>query len=85
MAYLLGLACAMALGAQWEKNAPGRCGDFLFIAILTAGILSAVIAICQWLGLGVSAFWVLESDSRPYANLSQANQTATLYVLGLLG
>ncbi len=85
MAYLLGLACAMALGAQWEKYAPGRCGDFLFIALLAAGTLSVVISVCQWLGLGVSAFWVLESDRRPYANLSQANQTATLYVLSVLG
>ena len=85
MAYLLGLACAMALGAQWEKCAPGRCGDFLFTAMVAAGVLSVVIGICQWLRLGVSAFWVLESDGRPFANLSQANQAATLYVLCVLG
>lgn len=85
MAYLLGLACAMALGAQWEKSAPGRCGDFLFTALLAAGVLSVVIGICQWLGLGVSAFWVLESPGRPFANLSQANQAASLYVLCVLG
>ena len=85
MTYLSGLACAMALGAQWEKYAPGRCGDFLFIALLAAGVVSVAIGICQWLGLGVSAFWVLESDGRPFANLSQANQAATLYVLCVLG
>lgn len=85
MAYLVGLACAIALGTQWEKHAPGRCGDFLFSALLPAGLLSVAISLCQWLDLNVSDLWVLKSDRRPFGNLSQANQTATLYVLSTIG
>ena len=85
MAYLLGLACAMTLGAHWERYAPGRCGDFLFASIVVAGLLSMLIGLCQWLDINVSEFWVLKTDGRPVANLSQANQTATLYVLSALG
>lgn len=84
-AYLVGLACAIELGARWEKYAPGRCGDFLFSALLPAGIFSVVISLCQWLDLNVSDLWVLRSDRRPFGNLSQANQTATLYVLSAVG
>lgn len=84
-AYLLGLACALSLGAVWEKRAPGGCGDFLFAGIVPAGILSMVISLTQWLGLGVSDLWVLKTDGRPFANLGQPNQAASLYLLAIIG
>ena len=84
-AYLIGLACAMTLGAFWEKFAPESCGDFLFAGLAIAGVISTFIGWSQWLDLNVSDYWVLRTNSRPYANLSQPNQTATLYVLAILG
>lgn len=85
VAYLLGLACALALGTAWERQVPGQCGDFLFVGIVAAGVLSMVIGLCQWLGLNVSEVWVLKTEERLYANLSQPNQIASLYVLAIVG
>lgn len=84
-AYLLGLCCALALGAAWEKQAPHCCGDFLFTGIVSAAILSMLIGLCQWLRLDVSDVWLLKTEGRPYGNLGQPNQLASLYVLATVG
>ncbi|MFI5443785.1 Wzy polymerase domain-containing protein [Polaromonas sp. UC242_47] len=83
--YLLGLCTALLLGAYWERASPGQCADFLFLALGLAGMVSVGIQIHQWLLFDSLEFWVNKALGRPYGNLGQPNQLATLLVLGLLG
>ena len=87
-AYLLGFLLALLVGARWELHSPKQLADGLFMAIGTAAIGSVGLQLYAWLGLYVSGFlgiFALEpTGGRPYANLGQPNQLATLLVWGLM-
>lgn len=91
-AYLLGFALAILTGQQWQRFSPLWMERVLFGAFLLAGCTSVFLAMHQWLRLGDSAglfdIWILYYPSdrgRPYANMGQPNQLATLLVWALVG
>ena len=84
-AYMVGLALAIQLGCMWERSAPGEPAQVLFAAILLAAIASNGLALYQWLGLAVlDDIWVMQTSGRPFANLAQPNQLATLLCWGMI-
>lgn len=86
VAYWLGLLLALFSGVAAEGSRQRqRLLDTLFLAIGIAGFVSVLIQLHQWLRLPVPFFWVMEGgEDRPYANLGQANQLATLLVWSLI-
>ena len=86
--YLFGFALALLVGARFEQLAPGRLVNALFFAIGMAAVLSAGLAVYQWLrlsGLGLLAVeTTFARGYRPYANLGQPNHLSTLLVWGLV-
>ncbi|MGC3984723.1 MAG: Wzy polymerase domain-containing protein [Pseudorhodoferax sp.] len=84
-AYVLGFALAVLVGQRWEEHAPGQLGDGLFAALLIAALLSVGLQLHQWLGLDLMDVWLMGNGSdRPYANVGQPNQLATLLLWGIL-
>ncbi|APW40287.1 hypothetical protein RD110_26350 [Rhodoferax koreense] len=87
--YLLGLLGALLLGQRWEQAQAGQLADGLLLAIGLASIVSVTLQLQTWLGLidtGIFDIWTMGlSGARPYANLGQPNQLATLLLWGLLG
>ena len=86
--YLAGFAIALLTGAKWERWRPGECADFIFLAALLGATGSFFVQLQQWLRIDPgSAFWLFipAPPRRFHANLGQANQTATLLCLGILG
>ena len=87
-AYLLGLLVAMLTGQRWERIVPGQLPSALFLAIGIASVVSVNLQLQTWLGLvesGVTDIWSMGlAGDRPYANLGQPNQLATLLLWGLL-
>ncbi len=87
-AYLLGLLLALLTGQQWERICPDQLADGLFWAVGLASIVSVNLQLQTWLGLmdtGIFDLWSMGlSGGRPYANLGQPNQLATLLLWGLL-
>ncbi|WPH13997.1 PglL family O-oligosaccharyltransferase [Variovorax paradoxus] len=88
-AYLLGFLSALWLGEQWNAWRPTHLGNFLFLAVGIGATLSVGLQLQQWLGVardGTLDVWVASSSvgARPYANMGQANQLATLLLWGLL-
>lgn len=85
-----GYFCAAALtyvvGRSWEHSDPGKPGDFLFLALLLAALGTSWLMLAQWLRLDVNDVWVnpLPSWGRPYGNLVQPNNAATLLILGMV-
>ncbi|WP_369649322.1 MULTISPECIES: Wzy polymerase domain-containing protein [unclassified Variovorax] len=87
-AYIVGFLLALVVGQQWQDWKPVWMGDILFLAIGIASIVSVAMQLQQWLDPGNDGtldIWVVGSDgSRPYANMAQANQLATLLLWGLV-
>lgn len=87
-AYLLGLLMALLTGQRWERIAPGQLPNALFLAIGIASVVSVNLQLQTWLGLvetGLMDIWSMGlAGNRPYANLGQPNQLATLLLWGLL-
>ncbi|MFZ5565557.1 MAG: Wzy polymerase domain-containing protein [Pseudomonadota bacterium] len=87
--YLLGFALAWQLGFNVASDP--RCGekiqDLIASVIVTAAAFSVYAALAQWLdqemqfgGLVLAA----TSGMRPYGNLAQPNQLATLLLMGVI-
>lgn len=86
VAYMAGLLWALLTGAQWERAREGQVADALFVAIVFAALVSAGLAMHQWLAIGGQDIWILSmGGSRAHANLAQPNQLATLLIWGILG
>lgn len=85
VAYLLGFLCSMLIAAHWERQSTCQAADFLFFALCLAGIASVGFQLHQWLQLDSLEFFVLRASDRPYGNLGQPNQLASLLVLATLG
>lgn len=87
-AYLLGFLLALLVGAQWENASADQLGHALFTAIGVATVASVGLQLYGWLDLqdsGVMGIWSLDmTGARPYANLGQPNQLATLLLWGLM-
>jgi hypothetical protein len=87
-AYLLGLLLAVLIGQIWERDSSDQFASALFLAIGIASVLSVNLQLRTWLNLmatGMFDIWSMGlSGDRPYANLGQPNQLATLLLWGLL-
>ena len=87
-AYLLMFWLMVVAGFNLSKDSKQREKVFsLFsLVILIVGLISSVIAICQWLNLnGYFSPWMYTfKGNRPYANLAQPNNLATLLTVALL-
>jgi len=85
-AYLSGLALAYITGLQF-KGADRR--RFLLSAALVfvcGAVVSLFLALHQWLRLDLLGVWLMgiPNGGRPYANLGQPNNLATLFCLGIV-
>lgn len=91
--YLLGFALAVHAGSccvqqARDSGAPQlRRLTALWVGLVFAGFASVAIAAHQWLMLGKLAVFVVDlpPNGRPFANLAQPNQLATLLLLGITG
>ena len=87
-AYLLGFLLALIIGERWELACPSQLAHGLFMAIGLAAIASVGLQLYTWLdlaGSGVMGMWSMDwSGTRPYANLGQPNQLATLLLWGVM-
>lgn len=90
-AYLLGFLLALLMGARWEQLSPGQLAHALFIAIGIAAVASVGLQLYSWLdlhqgGIFGIGMWAMDGRgaTRPYANLGQPNQLATLLLWGLM-
>jgi O-antigen ligase len=83
--YFGAAALALVLGRAWEQREPGRPGEFLFWALWLAAMVTSGIMLAQWLRLDVNEVWIqqLPTDGRPFGNLIQPNNAATLLLLGI--
>jgi hypothetical protein len=89
--YLLGAAVAYILARHWNKTEYFGAANIVFSAMAIAATISVGLVTYQWLGLatdmGLMDIWVLpfSEGTRPYANMGQPNQLASLLLCGLLG
>jgi hypothetical protein len=83
--YLGGFSMCIAMPSI-ARNRDDEVVGPLVVAIMGASFISVGLALCQWLDLrGLGIFLVdLPAGGRPYANLAQPNQLATLLMLGLV-
>lgn len=83
--YLLGFMAALLTGNRWAQLAKWQAGDGLFLAIGIAAFLSVGLQLHQWLQLDRLDIWSMGGgETRPYANMGQPNQLATLLLWGVL-
>lgn len=86
--YLGGAAIAYVLGNRIARDDFVLCFTGVLLAFLAGAVISAFIALYQWLGLSIANlnFWVSDhaTGARAYANLNQPNNLATLLCLGLV-
>jgi hypothetical protein len=87
--YLLGFSAVIMVGYNLTRDESIRAPSYQALASLfiIGAALSALIAVRQWLGLsqGFSFFEAANSGLRPFANLGQPNNLATLLCMGLAG
>ena len=83
--YLVGLALAIVAGHEFGRRGSGSVEPLLW-AFFGAGVVSSALASCQWLGVEISQLRMapLPPGGRPFANLAQPNQLATLLMLGVV-
>lgn len=87
--YMSGFVLCQFIGQQGQRWNSVCMGNFLFSAVGIAAIVSVGLQLYQWVGLtresGMMDIWVLAlGGGRPYANLGQPNQLATLLLWGFL-
>ncbi len=89
MIYIVLFGVSVVVGRNIEKNKDGIDFQQLLGWIFIVGaLLSLIVAMLQWLkiseGADIALFTPLE-NGRPYANLGQPNNLATLFGFGLAG
>ncbi len=84
--YLLLLGIALVVGFRLGVSRGHAFVDALAIVIVIGALLSWLLASHQWLRLDTFGIWLVEmrSDGRPYGNLAQPNNLATLLSCGLV-
>ena len=89
--YLVGLLAAFVLGESWGRRSEHAPVGLVMGASAVAGIFSVGLQLYQWFGWAVDPaledFWIFpfSGDGRPYANLGQPNQLASLQLWALCG
>jgi O-antigen ligase len=87
-AYLFAFALAIVTGLRLEQVAPGHTASALFAAFAVASLLSTGLVLYQLLQVSGLGLLTLEfpygRGYRPFGNLGQPNQLATLLVWGLV-
>lgn len=84
--YLVAFAVCMVSGAALARQNATDWIDALMTAVVVAALVSMVLALAQWLRVEQDVFIAeLPPGGRPYANLAQPNQLATLLALGIVG
>ncbi|MBJ9984093.1 O-antigen ligase C-terminal domain-containing protein [Acinetobacter sp. S40] len=80
------IACSMTYTiCDKDIESSKKVMQLISITFMIAGMLSAYIAIIQWLGLVHDSEYILNLvGNRPYANMAQPNHLATLLTLSLL-
>ena len=83
--YLLALGLACTVGFWLDARFDDRFVQGLAATLLAGALISLLLASQQWLGVTTFGIWVtdLRPGGRPYANLAQPNNLATLLYLGL--
>lgn len=83
--YLFGMACTVALGRTAQAHCPQVFATALFGGLAVAALISAVLGFAQMLHLDWGNFLApVMVGSRPYANIGQPNELATLLVWGVI-
>ncbi len=84
--YLLGFALAIVVGCRAQQLQPGMAIGALFASIGIAAMVSLALLLYQWAGLDHLGVLVMKTvdAGRPFANLGQPNNLATLLVWGLI-
>lgn len=84
--YLGGLAIAHMVGLRIGAQNAREAITILASAILSAALVSVFLALHQWLQLDGLGIWLMDMPpgGRPYANLAQPNNLATLFILGVI-
>jgi hypothetical protein len=86
--FISGFAIAIAAGFVWaRRDTAGTATMQLSIVALVGALISSVIATVQGFQLSGLGIWALDGvpGMRPYANLGQPNNLATLLGLGVAG
>ncbi len=85
--YLLGFSAVVMVGFNLTRDEATRVRSYQMLAsvFIFGALVSTGIALRQWLGFsqGFSVFEAANSGSRPFANLGQPNNLATLLCMGL--
>jgi O-antigen ligase len=85
--YVIGFALAALSGARYVLASPAGLAQIASLpaGLLIAALISVGIAVHQWLDLQLLGLFIVDMKpgDRPYANLAQPNQLATLLMLGL--
>lgn len=84
--YVLAFALAIGVGSAWMARDPVQAPCYLSWAALFASLFSSVIALNQAFQLGGFGLWSMDAFAgmRPYANLAQPNNLATLVAFGFV-
>ncbi|MDE2627960.1 MAG: O-antigen ligase C-terminal domain-containing protein [Burkholderiales bacterium] len=84
--YLVAFAVCMVSGAALARQSATEWIDALMTAVVVAALVSMVLALAQWLRVEQDVFIAeLPPGGRPFGNLAQPNQLATLLALGIVG
>lgn len=81
--YLLSIPFGYLVGAGLSDSSRWHRG--MALSILAGALLSFFLGLCQWLNVGLG-IWLMEMPpwGRPYANLAQPNNFASLLLMGLV-
>jgi len=89
VSYILALALAIFAGYNLQVTSQGQSStafaEHIAWTLLLGCVISAVLAVIQWLGFA-SFEWIspIQNPARPFANLAQPNNLATLLGMGLM-
>jgi len=83
--YLAAFGLSIAIGANLAKARGPQFVEGLAWVCLMGALISVVLALHQWLSLQELGIWLMDMrpGGRPYANLAQPNNLATLLCIGL--
>lgn len=84
--YLFAFCLSYITGRTWSQEERSGFIDWLFFFSIAASLLSVFIAIMQWFRVDYGV-WIasMPPNSRPFGNMAQPNNLATLLCLGLVG
>lgn len=81
--YFLAAACAACAARAWEREQSRAVAAFLFPAFLLGALVTAALILRQWLNVGGGELFLHPGGgSRPFGNMLQPNNAATLLLLG---